>query len=200
MPSQPKPLDIVQSNLTSEVCEHVVRHAEREQANCVVVGLPLHKNGSVAEQTEITLEFCQALAARVLSELGPNVPVLVWDERYTSKEAAARAHSRDPGRLLYGTLDAEAACIILEHFYVDNGVGAFPIVVNDDAVRRQCLETYEIRRHSEEMRKVGMMEERARKLQRRKESIARARELEEQQRIVESSHPIEKRRKRKKKR
>jgi putative transcription antitermination factor YqgF len=177
----------------------VVRHAQREQANCVVVGLPLHKNGSVAEQTEITLEFCQVLAAKVLSELGPGVPVLVWDERYTSKEAAARAHSRDPGRLLYGTLDAEAACIILEHYYVDNGVGAFPIVVTDDEVRRQCLEAYENRRHSEEMRKVDMMKERERKLQRRKESIARARELE-QQRTVDCSIPSDKRKKRKKKR
>jgi Holliday junction resolvase len=154
----------------------------------------------VAEQTEITLEFCQALAAMVLSELGPDVPVFVWDERYTSKEAAARAHSRDPGRLLYGKLDAEAACIILEHFYVDNGVGAFPIVVTDDEVRRQCLESYEIRRRSEEMRKVGMMKERERKLQRRKDSIARARELEEQQRTVGCSIPIDKRKKRKKKR
>jgi RNase H-fold protein (predicted Holliday junction resolvase) len=175
---KPKPLEIVQSNRTSVVCEHVVRHARRERAESVIVGLPLHKNGSVAEQTEITLRFCRELASFVLAELGPAVPVLLWDERYTSKEAAARAHSRHPGRFLYGTLDAEAACIILEHFYGDNGVGAYRIEVTDDAVRQRCLQTYETFQKVETQQKIDQMVERERKLQRRKDAIARARDLE----------------------
>jgi hypothetical protein len=168
----------------------------------VVVGLPLHKNGTVAEQTGITVGFGRELAACVLAELGPAVQVLLWDERYTSKEAAARAHSRDPDRFLYGTLDAEAACVILEHFYHDNGVGAVPVEVTDEALRLRCLQAYEARQKRELQRKNDDMAERERKLQRRKDAIARARAVEVQ--LSASLEPEEgagsgKRKKRKKK-
>jgi RNase H-fold protein (predicted Holliday junction resolvase) len=92
----PKPLAILTDLNATRVSQQVVRYCRSEQASRVIVGLPLHKNGTVAEQTNLTLNFSQELAKHVLRELGPGVPVLLWDERYTSKEAAARAHSQDP--------------------------------------------------------------------------------------------------------
>jgi hypothetical protein len=77
-------------------------------------------------------------------------------------------------------LDADAACVILEHFYHDNGVGAVPIEVNDEAVRLRCLQAYEARQKVELQRKKDDMAERERKLQRRKDAIARGRVLEVQ--------------------
>ena len=35
----------------------------------------------------------------------------------------------DPRQDLYGTLDADAACIILEHDYSKNGEGHHPVLV-----------------------------------------------------------------------
>jgi Holliday junction resolvase len=149
---------------------------------------------------KLTLAFAQELAGRVLAEFGPTVTLVVWDERYTSKEAAARAHSRDPNRYLYGTLDAEAACIILEHYYIDNGVGALPINVADDAVRVACLDMYETRQRKEHLKKMEMLAERERKLQRRKDAIAQALEIEQAGSIEKSGGQAKTKKRRKKKR
>jgi RNase H-fold protein (predicted Holliday junction resolvase) len=105
------------------VAKHVIDACRREgDVQRIVVGLPLHKNGTDAEQSMICRLFAAELARQSLQNFGPSKPVDVWlwDERYTSKEAAARAHSINPNQGLYGMLDADAACIILEHFYNDH--------------------------------------------------------------------------------
>ena len=89
----PKPLTILSGSNSSALCEQLVDICRIEQAKQVVVGLPLHKNGTEAEQTNLTRIFAVELANKVFSEFGPGCPVLLWDERYTSKEAAARVHS-----------------------------------------------------------------------------------------------------------
>ncbi|OEU13726.1 ribonuclease H-like protein, partial [Fragilariopsis cylindrus CCMP1102] len=110
----------------SEVATRVVELARREKVDRIVVGLPLHKNGTEADQTKLTRKFAyDHLAKLSLRILGPDVPIFLWDERYTSKEAAARIRSRasDNGGNsgdLYGCLDAESAIIILEHYYEEN--------------------------------------------------------------------------------
>lgn len=190
----------MQSNETAVVCRHVIRYARSESASRIIVGLPLHKNGTVAEQTNVTLRFAQELAIEVLAELGPTIPVAVWDERYTSKEAAARAHSRDPDRYLYGTLDADAACIILEHYYHDNGVGSLPVSVMDPETRMQCLNRFEHLQRLEELEKNQQLQDREMKLERRRNAIARARELEKPTSSESSSDAPSKSSKRNKKR
>ncbi|KAG7355943.1 Holliday junction resolvase [Nitzschia inconspicua] len=158
---------------TTQIAFQVVEIAKREQASQIIVGLPLHKNGTEAEQTNLTRVFAAELAMVVLQQLGPNIPVYLWDERYTSKEAAARAHSKDPTRFLYGTLDAEAACIILEHFYNDNGKGAELVVVQDQDMVQACIEQWEQRMKMEEERLLQEETMRNERLQRRKEAIRR---------------------------
>ena len=56
--------------------------AEREVAH-VVVGLPLSLRGGDSEQTRETREFAQRLARR----LGDEVPVEMYDERFTTRMA-----------------------------------------------------------------------------------------------------------------
>jgi putative holliday junction resolvase len=194
----PMPVDILTNLNATEVAEQVVRYTKTVSATRLIVGLPLHKNGTVAEQTNLTLAFAQELAQFTLRQMGPDVPVLLWDERYTSKEAAARAHSRHPGRYLYGSLDADAACIILENYYHDNGVGALGVLVQED-VRRVCIDEYERRQWNEQAAVLAAADERERKIQRRRESIAHCMKLEEDRNainVVLSS----KKKKRKKKR
>ena len=110
------------------VAERVVEWASRENADRIVVGLPLHKNGTEAPQTALTRKFARDhLAVAVLRTLGPTVSVYLSDERYTSKEAAARMRSSPQSNNkinnnndLYGLLDAESAKIILEQYYDDH--------------------------------------------------------------------------------
>ena len=50
---QPKPLAILSGLNNTQVCEKVVEICLAEQTNRLIVGLPLHKNGTEAEQTNI---------------------------------------------------------------------------------------------------------------------------------------------------
>jgi putative Holliday junction resolvase len=108
----------------SKVTERVVELAKRENAERIVVGLPLHKNGTEAPQSLLARKFaCDHLALEVLRSLGPGVSVYMCDERYTSKEAAARMRTKSSQKnndSLYGLLDAESAKIILEQYYDDH--------------------------------------------------------------------------------
>jgi len=171
------------NNAIQQVCSSVVAYAQTQQVDRIIVGLPLHKNGTVAEQTNLTLAFGSQLVRTALATLGPRVSVHFFDERYTSKEAAARAHSRNPHTQLYGTLDADAACIILENYYEDDGVGAHTLELPED-VRRSCLEQFERRQRREEQQRRAVQEEREAKVRRRKEAMAAARALEEEERAA----------------
>lgn len=113
----------------AKVTEKVIQIALREKADRIVVGLPLHKNGTEAHQTTLSRKFaCDHLAIATLRTLGPGVTVHMCDERYTSKEAAARMRSQNSqysgkgnnNNDLYGLLDGESAKIILEQYYDDH--------------------------------------------------------------------------------
>lgn len=109
----------------ARVTERVIELASRENADRIVVGLPLHKNGTEAPQSELARKFARNhLAIAALRNLGPGVSIYMCDERYTSKEAAARIRSNQPSHNnnddLYGLLDAESAKIILEQYYDDH--------------------------------------------------------------------------------
>lgn len=84
--------------------------AEREVAH-VVVGLPLSLRGGDSEQTRETREFAQRLARR----LGDEVPVEMYDERFTTRMAqrldvasGASEDSRAAAHLLESWISARA--------------------------------------------------------------------------------------------
>jgi putative transcription antitermination factor YqgF len=160
----------VVGNIT-QIAIQVVEITKREQATQIIVGLPLHKNGTEGEQTNITRSFASELSLRVLQELGPHIPVYLCDERYTSKEAAARAHNKGSNRNMYGTLDAEAACIILEQFYHDNGQGAERVVVEDEELVQKFTRRWEQQKQQNEGRLKEEKKAREDRLRWRKEAI-----------------------------
>jgi len=94
----------------------------------------------------VTREFADILVCEVAKRFGlidgvrGRVPIYLWDERYTSKEAAARAKSVNPKVDLYKNLDAEAACIILEYYYVDGGLGSEEVKLPEDVGVREEVE------------------------------------------------------------
>jgi putative Holliday junction resolvase len=76
--------------------------AEREVER-VLVGLPLSLRGGDTEQTRETRAFAAALSAR----LGEDVPVELYDERFTTMIAAGMADAAT-------SEDSRAAAVLLE--------------------------------------------------------------------------------------
>eukprot|EP00978_Attheya_sp_CCMP212_P045072 scaffold332750_cov51-Attheya_sp.AAC.2 len=176
----PRPHMIVSDRNSTEVAADVVRLVASERASRVILGLPLHKNGTVAEQTNKTLDFATYLVCAIESRFGPDcVPVYFWDERYTSKAAAARAHSIDPGRNLFKDLDAEAACLILEHYYQVNGEGAERVKVPDN-MRETCDVAWTQQKEESHRAHQLIQQNRHSRLNSRQEAMERAKALEAQ--------------------
>ncbi len=87
--------------------------AEREVER-VVVGLPLGLSGADTAQTE----EARAFAARLAERLGPAVPVELYDERLTTRQAARTGGS--------APLDSRAAAHLLESYLARRGAAAAP--------------------------------------------------------------------------
>lgn len=91
---------------------HVV---QEQQADELVVGLPLSLSGALGPQAQRVQALVDALVARL------PLPIRTWDERLTTVEAARRlpAGTRRGGRRGAGTADrqdAVAAAIILQAY------------------------------------------------------------------------------------
>lgn len=85
----------------------------------MVVGLPLNADGSEGSQARRARDFAR-VAERVVG-----IPVTMWDERLSTREAEAilRAQGRNLRRVrARGELDAVAAAAILQDF-LDHGDG-----------------------------------------------------------------------------
>jgi putative Holliday junction resolvase len=86
-----RPLDVVEGAATETGLARLAEIVEREEAEIVVVGLPLTLKGERGEQALETERFVEALRSRL------SVPVEMYDERFTSvladgDDAQAAAH------------------------------------------------------------------------------------------------------------
>jgi putative Holliday junction resolvase len=72
----------------------------------LLVGRPLHMDGSEGRSTRLAEQFGRTLAKR------SGLPLILRDERLTSREGAARAGSR-------GDVDQAAAMILLEDYLAE---------------------------------------------------------------------------------
>ena len=89
----------------------VLEACRLEEAERIVVGLPLRLDGSRGEAAEAAVRFAGRL------ESGGGVPVEMWDERLTSVQAARQARElgeRTRGRK--GRVDARAAALLLQTY------------------------------------------------------------------------------------
>jgi len=198
---EPQPITILSDLNATQVAQRVIKYCISERAKQVIVGLPLHKNGTEAPQSSITREFASQLACLVLARLGPDFQVYLWDERYTSKEAAARVLNTNPKQKLHKTLDADAACIILENYYSENGKGAERVQVPED-MREVYLSAWEAQQQEESRRKQEESNQRSvSRTERRQVAMERARKMEEAMAkdgtLLESTRKKKKKKKRK---
>ena len=89
------------------------------QPDLIVVGLPYNADGSESAMSAQARAFSEALARRYA------LPVRLVDERYSSLEAGSRLKAeRESGvrkrRVTKTDVDAAAACVILERWFVDS--------------------------------------------------------------------------------
>jgi len=78
----------------------------------LVVGLPMHSDGTAHELTQLSQRFARRLSGRF------NIKVILQDERYTSETASAMLRERGiTGRKQKAVLDQIAAQQILQSFF-----------------------------------------------------------------------------------
>ena len=94
------------------VADEVARLGREEDGvTTIVLGLPKHLDGTPNAMTPRIEAFAQALGART------GLPVVLQDERLTSREAESRLAIREKdGRARKQRLDAAAAAIILQDY------------------------------------------------------------------------------------
>lgn len=99
-----RPLEEIADAGTDAGIERIRGLLDAERAELVVVGMPVSLSGEQGGQARETLGFMDTLSEAL------SVPVISWDERFTSKIAAAR------GRHSNSSEHSLAACCLLEDY------------------------------------------------------------------------------------
>jgi putative Holliday junction resolvase len=111
-----RPLETIAVRGEADAVERVVSRvtdlaAEDDGVSTIVVGLPVRLDGTPSEQSARVQIFIDALKRRTA------IPIVVADERLTSREAESRLAVRERDwRKRKQKLDAEAAAIILQDY------------------------------------------------------------------------------------
>ena len=104
-----RPLTTIDSERNDRRFDAVAELIAQWQPQALIVGLPLHADGTPHELTARARRFARQLAGRF------GLPVHEVDERYTSELARAELRStRQGGREHRGAVDAVAAQLILQ--------------------------------------------------------------------------------------
>jgi len=106
-----RPLTIIVRRSKREDFSKIARLVEEQKATGLVVGYPLNMDDSVGPQARRVQRYAAALEKAV------PVPVVLWDERLSSEEAAERlraAAGKRRRRRKY--LDDAAAAVILQEY------------------------------------------------------------------------------------
>jgi putative Holliday junction resolvase len=111
-----RPLETIAVRSETDAIERVMRRltdlaAEDDGVSTIVVGLPVRLDGTPSDQSARVRTFIDALSRRTA------IPIVVADERLTSREAESRLAVRERDwRKRKQKLDAAAAAIILQDY------------------------------------------------------------------------------------
>ena len=179
----PLPLSILSNLNNTQLCSKIIKYVESENSQQVVMGLPFHRNGTEAEQTTITRNFASQLNCALCAHFGfDSIPIYLWDERYTSKEAESRIRAANPNAgLLYKDLDADSASIILEYYYGDNGEGAEKVELPDnDEIKFALEQAWAMKKEEQRKAMKALKDERMNAGNKKQELMEKARLLDAQ--------------------
>ncbi|MEE9285172.1 MAG: Holliday junction resolvase RuvX [Dehalococcoidia bacterium] len=105
------PLTVIQSAGPRRDVERVLELAREQEAERVVVGMPVSMDGVRRQQAQRVQEFCDRLSDQA------EIPVITWDERLTTVEAERRM--REAGlssKKRKERRDAAAAAVLLQAY------------------------------------------------------------------------------------
>lgn len=107
-----RPLTVIQRTSRRADFDRIAELIRQEEATAVLCGLPLNIDGSEGEQAATTRKWATRLAHALRAIFGTPLPILFWDERFTTFEA---------GQILAQTgqsmgEDAMAAAVILRSY------------------------------------------------------------------------------------
>lgn len=106
------PLATVDSEVTERRFALIGQLIQTWQPVLLIVGLPLHSDGTAHELTQLSQRFARRLAGRF------NIKVIMKDERYTSEIASVSLREAGvTGRKQKAVLDQIAAQHILQSFF-----------------------------------------------------------------------------------
>lgn len=105
------PLGVIEVRGTKDAVRRVLEICREQQAERIVVGLPVSLGGGLGPQAREVLEFVEALRRQ------SPVPVETWDERLSTVGATRllQAGGHD-GRSIKGRVDAAAAAFMLQGY------------------------------------------------------------------------------------
>lgn len=105
------PVEVIEVRSLKGAIRRVLEICREQQAELIVVGLPVSLGGELGPQAREVLQFVEALRRR------SPVPVETWDERLSTVGAARllQAGGHD-SRSMRGRLDAAAAAFMLQGY------------------------------------------------------------------------------------
>ena len=112
------PLQIIVTGLTTvatpKIFEFLEEYIKEEEVECIVVGEPMHKDGSPAQIAHLVVGFI-----RKIKKLYPDIKVDTQDERFTSQEAKEiilQSGLKKKKRRDKGLVDEVSAVLILQDY------------------------------------------------------------------------------------
>ncbi|HHX66130.1 MAG TPA: Holliday junction resolvase RuvX [Chloroflexi bacterium] len=106
-----RPLEVLRRGSGPASFLQIARIIEAEKVGAIVVGLPLLPDGREGRQVRSTRAYVRGLEKRV------SVPIILWDERDSTQEAAETLAEIGARRKRHRErIDAVAAAVILQSF------------------------------------------------------------------------------------
>ncbi|MCH8567073.1 MAG: Holliday junction resolvase RuvX [Balneolales bacterium] len=120
--AQSDPMFIIASPIGAfgqgEIFPCIEKLALESEITTFVVGWPIGQDGQTGSSTQMVQEFINRL-----KKVYPAVPIVLWDERFTSvmaRRQLVETGVRKKKREQKGLVDATAACIILQEYLDQN--------------------------------------------------------------------------------
>ncbi len=106
-----QPLTVIKRTSRQDDFEAIGRLVQEQEANMLLVGLPLMLDGSVGEKAAWVQDYSADLQKSL------DVPLAFWDEAFTTVQAESSLRTRGKkGRQIRQSVDAVAASFILQSY------------------------------------------------------------------------------------
>jgi putative Holliday junction resolvase len=104
------PFEMFEGLPDAQLAQAIGQLVRREQADAVVIGLPLHADGSVSQQSKLTERFIVTL----MQAIGTQIPVYRMSEHLTSHDSEGKLAGHFTRQQKRQRIDALAAARILQ--------------------------------------------------------------------------------------